>query len=297
MTLKIKLFKYKLKATIGDDIAKTVAYFKKHGIDITFEIQDTNVIKSDAVLKLMMPNDGKCDIVMYMYEKNLFSAPTFGLAFSVSKTLQGIYLASDIVQDGVDYTFKSICHEIMHTLFYKFGAWALDPMDSMLVGGVMKPYYKNEDLDATDGNFAEAFKRLAPFLDVIPKVTITRKSDDGIQTLGKLTYGDFWCDTLERPYKDNKPNISAIPKGTYKCVWSFSPKFLKYTYEVQGVKGRSGIRLHSGNYFFDIQGCILLGMTYKDINKDGKLDILNSRIIIKQFEEKMGKKPFLLQIV
>jgi len=140
MTLKIKLFKYKLKATIGDDIAKTVAYFKKHGIDITFEIQDTNVIKSDAVLKLMMPNDGKCDIVMYMYEKNLFSAPTFGLAFSVSKTLQGIYLASDIVQDGVDYTFKSMIHEIVHTIFYKVRAdnnlkdWDLiDPLDRMEV--------------------------------------------------------------------------------------------------------------------------------------------------------------------
>lgn len=297
MGLKIKLFKYKLKATIDDDIAKTVAYFKKHGIDITFEIQETNVIKSDAVLKLMMPNDGKCDIVMYMYEKNLFSAPTFGLAFNVSKTLRGIFLASDLVNDGADYTWKSICHELMHTLFYKFDIASQDPMDGMVVNNVWKPYHKNEDLDAPDGNFAEAFKRLEKYMKPIPTVTITRKSDSGKETLGDLVMGSFKCKTLELSDQGNLPNISCIPKGTYQCKYSFSPKFLKYTYEVLNVPKRSGIRIHSGNFFFDIQGCILLGTGYANLNNDKEVDIVNSRITIKKFEEKLGKKPFLLQIM
>lgn len=164
MELKIKVFKYKVKTEIDDDFPKVIAYFKKHGINLNLEISDTDVLKSDVVLKLMLPNDGKCDVVMYIYEKNLFSAPTFGLAFSVSPTLRGIYLATDQINDSVDYTWKSMCHEIMHTLFYKFDISSQDPMDGMVVNGVWKPYYKNEELDAPDGNFAEAFKRLNKYI-------------------------------------------------------------------------------------------------------------------------------------
>lgn len=106
----------------------------------------------------------------------------------------------------------------------------------------------------------------------------------------------FQCRTLEKSWKNNLPNISAIPKGTYNCVWSFSPKFLKYTYLLQNTSPRYGIRIHSGNYFFDIQGCILLGDSYSDINRDGHTDVLNSRKTITEFERIMGKKDFTLII-
>jgi hypothetical protein len=124
-------------------------------------------------------------------------------------------------------------------------------------------------------------------------ITLTRKSDDGVQTLGSLSNG---FKTLERPWKNNQTNISCIPKGTYICKYTFSAKFLKYTYQVMNVLGRSGIRIHSGNYWWDIQGCILLGDSYSDMNKDGKLDVLNSRISIAKFEKLMGKQPFTLVI-
>ena len=128
-------------------------------------------------------------------------------------------------------------------------------------------------------------------------VTITRKSDNGVEILGRLTTEGFSCKTLERPYKDNKPMISAIPKGNYEVKWTFSPKMLHYTYQVINVPTRSGIRIHKGNYFFDIEGCILLGSAYTDLNKDGKLDIINSTTTIKAFEYFMNKEPFLLQII
>ena len=71
---------------------------------------------------------------------------------------------------------------------------------------------------------------------------------------------------------------------------------MKYTYEIQNVPGRSGIRFHSANYYYQLNGCIALGDRLLDINSDGKLDIANSRITITKFEEIMGKKPFKLVI-
>jgi hypothetical protein len=127
-------------------------------------------------------------------------------------------------------------------------------------------------------------------------VTLNRVSDDGVQTLGNLIVDNFRCKTLEKPWKNNQSNISCIPKGIYICKYTFSPKFLKYTYEVQGTKPRSGIRIHSGNYFFDIQGCILLGDSYAYLNSDKELDILNSRKTIKTFEDYMAKQSFNLII-
>lgn len=131
---------------------------------------------------------------------------------------------------------------------------------------------------------------------VVPLVMLNRKSDDGVQTLGELTYNDFKCKTLERPWKNNQVNVSCIPRGAYLAKWTFSPKFLKYTYELQKVDKRSGIRLHSGNFFFDIEGCILVGDSYSDINSDGKVDVLNSRVTIKKLEDLLERKDFYLVI-
>ena len=188
MIYKIKIYTYKLKANISDDITKVIEYFKSDfvkqfipsGITLDLSIEETAVLKQDAIFGVMTPNDGKCDVVIYMYERNLFSAISFGLAFNISKTLRGIFLASDLVSDGVDYTWKSMAHEIMHTLFYKFNINHLDPMDRMLVNSVMTPYYKNEELYAPDGNFSEGFKRLAPYI----KPTTTYKYFKASEVVG-----------------------------------------------------------------------------------------------------------------
>lgn len=164
MIYKIKVYTYKLKATISDDITKLTDYFKKHGITLDLSIEETAVPKQDVPLKLFTPNDGKCDVVMYVYDKASFNMQSQGLAFNHSQTLRAIYLATTTWDDAVDYTWKSMAHEIMHTLFYKFNIPQLDPMDIMKVGNTWKPYYKNEELDSPDGNFAEAFKRLAPYI-------------------------------------------------------------------------------------------------------------------------------------
>lgn len=64
--------------------------------------------------------------------------------------------------------------------------------------------------------------------------------------------------TLERPWEDNQPNISCIPRGVYRCRRIRSPKF-GVTYEVCDVPGRTHILFHKGNTVEDTQGCILVG--------------------------------------
>lgn len=134
------------------------------------------------------------------------------------------------------------------------------------------------------------------------EILLKRQRDTGKETVGTLfIFKDdlsFWsCKTLERPWKANQIGISCIPKGQYKVKMTYSPKFDKMTYELQQVPNRSAIRIHSGNYFTDIEGCILLGDAFKDINKDGEIDVLNSILTVKKFEEMIGNKDFLLSII
>ncbi len=131
--------------------------------------------------------------------------------------------------------------------------------------------------------------------------TITRIVEDSKETLGTLEAHNLnavlMCKTLELPWQNNLKNISSIPKGTYKVRWTFSSRFLRYTYEVQDVPGRTGIRIHPANYFFQLNGCVALGDKLVDINGDGKLDVTNSRATLALFESFMQKQEFTLKIV
>lgn len=137
---------------------------------------------------------------------------------------------------------------------------------------------------------------ILPQPEQIKTVTLTRRWDNGTQTLGELSFDNFACKTLELPYRDNKQNISCIPKGVYDVKWSFSPKFMKYTYEIQKVPNRSGIRFHSGSSFYDIKGCIILGTHYTDINGDPYADIAGTKETIAKFDALLKKKNFKLII-
>lgn len=307
--MKIKIFKHvSIQANLNDDFPKVIAYFKKHGVDLILDFESSNIEKGDAVLKLMAPNDGVYDCVMYIYNRGAFQDVSNGLTFKVSPTLVGIYLATSVTDDNVDYSWKSICHELMHFLFFKYIKDGGNvPLDKTMVNGVFIPYYKNEELDAPDGNFAVAWKILTPYISqnapaLTPwtQVVITRQVDDTVETTGLLEASNngatFSCRTLELPEKNNQPNISCIPKGVYNVAWTYSFKFLKKTYEIQNVKARSGIRIHSANYFYELLGCIALGSNLVDINGDKHLDTTNSRATIKSFEDFMQRKNFTLTI-
>lgn len=107
------------------------------------------------------------------------------------------------------------------------------------------------------------------------------------QTIGKfyLLNGlneiitEFW--SLELPNKDNKRQVSCIPEGVYKARKHKSPKH-GISLWLQDVPNRSEILVHKGNYHSDILGCIIIGSDLADINKDGCLDVINSKNSIKE---------------
>lgn len=138
------------------------------------------------------------------------------------------------------------------------------------------------------------------------KAHLSRELSDEKQTLGVLTCENgtelFVAKTLELKWDKNINDVSCIPTGIYRCIWSRSSRLSTatghdvFTYEVTGVPGRAGIRIHSANYFFELKGCIALGNVLKDINIDGELDVIHSGDTVAKFNEIMKKEPFTLII-
>lgn len=123
---------------------------------------------------------------------------------------------------------------------------------------------------------------------------------DDSQTLGHLILYDgvevaFECRTLELPDKGNAPNVSRIPAGKYLVKERYSAKHL-YHYHIQDVEGRTWILIHVGNRKDQIEGCILVGDGFADINGDGHLDVTNSRMTLNKLMTRAGK-TFKLDII
>ena len=97
---------------------------------------------------------------------------------------------------------------------------------------------------------------------LIIRDTFTKKS-----IIGKLFInGEWMCDTLELPYKDNQRSISSIPAGQYKVRLRLARESASRDYLhllVKDVKDRSYILFHRGNSAKDSRGCILVGIGRK----------------------------------
>lgn len=71
--------------------------------------------------------------------------------------------------------------------------------------------------------------------------------------------------TLELPWLNNLPKKSCIPEGVYSCEkvrnrTTGGGTFIRETFLVKDVPGRSGILFHVGNSVLDTEGCILVGL-------------------------------------
>lgn len=91
-------------------------------------------------------------------------------------------------------------------------------------------------------------------------------------TVGRLYVNDrFFCNTLEDRIVDKNKNgvfdgdekkvygESAIPYGTYKIIYNWSPKFGRNLPRLLNVPHFEGILIHPGNTAADSAGCILVG--------------------------------------
>lgn len=91
-------------------------------------------------------------------------------------------------------------------------------------------------------------------------------------TVGRLYVdGRLFCNTLEDRIADKNKNgvfdgdekkvygESAIPYGTYKIIYNWSPKFGRKLPRLLSVPHFEGILIHPGNTAADSAGCILVG--------------------------------------
>ena len=84
-------------------------------------------------------------------------------------------------------------------------------------------------------------------------IKLIRNRPQGKALFGQLYVdGEYFCDTLEN-------TDYAIPSGFYRLRVTMSPRFRIYLPLLDGVIGRSGIRIHAGNTIQDTEGCILVG--------------------------------------
>lgn len=132
------------------------------------------------------------------------------------------------------------------------------------------------------------------------EAVLRRQQDDGIQTLGIFLFeyedGVKTLGSLELPWKENAVNISCIPKGEYIVKTTYSPTFSRDMWEIMNVPNRKGVRIHAANYFYQIQGCIALGLARGDINLDGEMDMVSSRKAISIAKHYLGNEFKLLII-
>ncbi len=86
-------------------------------------------------------------------------------------------------------------------------------------------------------------------------------------TKGRLEtpFGVYY--TIERPWKNNEPRVSAIPEGRYKVskssFWSGRNKGKK-AFRLHSVPNRSGILIHIANFVKELNGCIGVGLSFGD---------------------------------
>lgn len=131
-------------------------------------------------------------------------------------------------------------------------------------------------------------------------VIIKRTPDNGTETVGSLSatraidISTFSCKTLELAWKNNAHDVSCIPKGTYKV--SLRPFYSTTMYQILDVPGRSGIFFHVGNFWHDVLGCVILGATLSDINKDGQIDVASSKPTVAAFMDFFDGEDFELTI-
>ena len=109
------------------------------------------------------------------------------------------------------------------------------------------------------------------------KLELVRIANRPTYCIGKLYIDGVWfCDTIEDTDRGLDDSMSvdeilkkkikgktAIPTGIYKIEITYSSKYKRMMPLLIGVKGYSGVRIHSGNTSKDTEGCLLVGRNTK----------------------------------
>ena len=127
-----------------------------------------------------------------------------------------------------------------------------------------------------------------------PDATLTRLEATPTGTWGRFFAGPLALFSAELPWRGNRPSISSIPPGLYRCLFTHSPRFRRPLYLVGPVPGRSGIRIHPANFPRQLNGCLALGERMGWMG--GERALLLSALAVRRVEEYFAGRPFTLEV-
>lgn len=133
-------------------------------------------------------------------------------------------------------------------------------------------------------------------------ITIDRAWKKADYTISRLYIdGELFCNALEDTDRglyqgmakelvmaQKVKGATAIPRGTYNVIYTYSPRFKRKLPLIENVTGYEGVRFHPGNTAKDTEGCILCGVNKK------KGMVLDSRVwtenVIAKMQESWNRK-------
>lgn len=116
-----------------------------------------------------------------------------------------------------------------------------------------------------------------------PKEEFKDKQTLGTMIIFKGVHKIYETKVLELPWKENQRSVSCIPEGEYfvrKRKAEESPSRNYDHFIVEDVENRSYILWHSGNYHWNIKGCLLHGQSFVDLDGDGLPDVTSTLFTI-----------------
>jgi len=127
-------------------------------------------------------------------------------------------------------------------------------------------------------------------------LTLVRKFPAPDCIIGELYINDkFECFTLEdieRPLKI--AGVTAIPRGHYEIVITFSARFGKPLPLLLNVPGFDGVRIHTGNTSTNTEGCVLVGKSRTNNSVTQSRDAFN--ILFPKSQAAAAKEKIILEI-
>lgn len=126
--------------------------------------------------------------------------------------------------------------------------------------------------------------------------TIQRYDVTAARSFGKLRAAlslTMLYESLELGWNDNKPDVSSIPAGVYRCSPRWSADHGHAVIGINGVLHRLSIEIHSANWTqnpeskkWELLGCVAFGMARGEL--DGQDAILSSAIAVDDFYARQG---------
>jgi len=192
--MKVKVLLNNINVNIADDFLKAKEYFAKHNLPIEWEFVSSNITGykveresfGSAGYRYILKGHEKSillsteHITIFVFNGNEFeNIPTSKCSLFPKGVLVDLmtYTQGDIIGE----TYSHLTHELMHA-FNQFlrlkGVFVTDPMDIFLRNGEYLRYYKNDNPDALDGNYAEAWKYITPHL---AKLSPTKPTDESLE--------------------------------------------------------------------------------------------------------------------